>query len=208
MRTGIPSRPLSTLLALVVPAVLVALAAAAPIAPASAAIENTRDQATAGAPLYRIGVGDRLDVFVYEDNQTREVVVRPDGRITIPLAGDLQAEGVTPPELAANIRKALEPYQKNPTVTVSVREIHSYRIYVLGNVRQPNMIESASPMRVLQALATAGGLNEYANKNIVVIREKRGGAPQRIPVNYSRIIKGDALDLNIWLEAGDVVVAE
>lgn len=189
-------------------AALAVLAADTAARAAVAAIDPAQDQGAAGRPLFRIGVGDELDIFIFEDNSRHEVVVRPDGRITIPLAGDIEAEGQTPTDLAARIRKALEPYQKNPTVTVSVRAINSYRIYVLGNVRTQTMVQSTSPLRVLQAIAMAGGLNEFANKNVVVIRERRGAAAQRIPVNYGKIIKGEALDLNIWLEAGDVVVAE
>ncbi len=186
------------------------LAALAVLPAALAAKDRVGDPAgaTDQRPLYRIGVGDRLDVFVFEDNQRTECVVRPDGRITMPLAGDIEAEGVTPTDLAAKIKKALEPFQKDPTVTVSVREINSYRVYLLGNVRNQQMVASISPLRLLQAIAMAGGLNDFANKNIIILRERKGAPSLRIPVNYTKIVKGEALDLNIWLESGDVVVAE
>jgi polysaccharide export outer membrane protein len=159
-------------------------------------------------PLYHVGLGDRLDVFFLEENTHTECLVRPDGRITLPLVGDVDAEGQTPPELAARIRKAMEPFAKEPTVTVTVREINSYRVYVLGNVRNQMMVQSTTPLRVLQALAIAGGLNEFADKNLVVIRERKSGPPLRIAVNYNRIIKGEQPDMDVRLEAGDVLVAQ
>lgn len=185
-----------------------AIALAGTAGDAAAAIPARTGEADAGRPVFRIGVGDKLEVFVFEDNTHYQVLVRPDGRITIPLVGDIEAEGTTPPELAAKIKKALEPFQKDPTVTVSVQEINSYRVYVLGNVKNQQMVPSTSPLRLLQAIAMAGGLNEFANKDIVVLREKKGAPALRIPVNYNKIVKGDALDLNIWLETGDVVVAQ
>ncbi len=159
-------------------------------------------------PLYRIGVGDQLDVFVIEENSHTECLVRPDGRITLALAGDIEAEGLTPPELAQKIKKALEPYQKDPTVTVAVREINSYRIYVLNNVTTQMMIQSTAPLRVLQALAMAGGFNAYAKKTLVVVRDRKGAPPLRIPVNVPKIVSGDAPEMNVRLEAGDVLWAE
>ena len=159
-------------------------------------------------PLYQIGIGDKLDVFIFEDGSHTTCVVRPDGRITLALVGDIEAEGVTPPELAARIRKALEPFQKDPTVTVAVEEINSYRVYVLGAVNTQQAIQSSVPLRLLQALAVAGGLNEFAKKTIVVMRERKGAPPLRMTMNYNKIVSGDQPEMNIRLEAGDMVVAE
>ncbi len=163
---------------------------------------------TESRPLYRIGIGDRLDIYVFEDNSRTECVVRPDGRITMPLAGEIDAEGATPPELTARIKKALEPFQKDPTVTVSVRDINSYRVYVLGNVHTQGELTSSTPLRLLQAIAKAGGMNEFGGKAVRVIRERKNAPALIIPINYAKLLKGEATDLNIWLETGDVVVAE
>lgn len=159
-------------------------------------------------PLYRIGLGDQLDVFIIEDNTHTDCLVRPDGRITISLVGDLDAEGLTPPELAQKIKLALAPYQKDPTVTVAVRQMNSYRIYVTGNVTTSMMIQSPAPLRVLQALAMAGGLTPFAKKTMVVVRDRRGMPPLRIPVSYTKIVSGEAPEMNVRLEPGDVLVAE
>ena len=161
-----------------------------------------------GRPAFTIGLGDVLEIFILEEATRTEALVRPDGRITMPLAGDIEAEGLAPVELAARIKKALEPFQKDPTVTVTVRQINSYRIYLYGNVRNQMMIPSGTPLRLLQALAMGGGLNEFASGNVVVIRERRNGPALRIPINMKKITKGEALDLNIWLQAGDTVLAE
>jgi polysaccharide export outer membrane protein len=134
--------------------------------------------------------------------------VRPDGRITMALVGDVVAEGLTPPELAARIRKALEPFQKEPTVTVAVQKINSYRVYVLGAVNSQGMIQSSTPLRLLQALAVAGGLNEFAKKTVVVLRDRKGEPPLRMTMNYNKIVSGDQPEMNIRLEPGDMVVAE
>jgi polysaccharide export outer membrane protein len=182
---------------------LAAGAAAPPESPAPAGAA-----AVQARPLYRIGVGDRLDIYVVEDNTHADCLVRPDGRITFPLVGDVEAEGQTPPDLAARIREGLEPYQKQPTVTVAVREINSYRIYVLGNVNTQGMIQSPAPLRILQALAIAGGFNQFAKKELVVLRDRKGAPPMRIPVNYSRIVSGETPESNVRLEAGDVVVVQ
>ena len=181
--------------ALAVVAAMGAALAAEPAAPAKAGGDVR--------PAFKIGVGDRLEVFVFGEATPTECLVRPDGRITRPLAGDVQADGATPTELAARIKSALEPFQKDPTITVAVREINSYRVYMLGNVRTQMAVVSTAPLRLLQALAVAGGLNEFADKDVAVLR---GG--QRIVVSYSKIIRGETPEANIWLETGDVVVAQ
>ncbi len=156
---------------------------------------------------YRIGIGDELSIFVFGEAEAHEVVVRPDGRITLPLVGDIDAEGMPPTLLARSIAKKLEPFQKEPVVTVAVRAINSYRLYVLGRVGTQGEITSATPLRLLQALAMAGGLNEFANKRIIVMRETSEG-PKRIGIDYDDIIKGKTPEQNIMLMSGDIVVAE
>ena len=181
-----------------------ALAVVAAVGLASAADPAAPGKASGDArPGFKIGVGDRLDVFIFGEATPTECLVRPDGKITMPLAGDVQAEGATPTELAARIKSALEPFQKDPTITVAVREINSYRVYMLGNVRTQMAVASTAPLRLLQALAIAGGLNEFADKDLAVLR---GG--QRIVLSYSKMVKGETPEANIWLETGDIVVAQ
>jgi len=156
---------------------------------------------------YLIGYGDELSIFIFGEAEAHEVVVRPDGRITLPLVGDVEAEGVPPTLLAKSIAKKLEPFQKEPIVTVAVRGIHSYRLFMLGRVGAQSMIESPTSLRLLQALAMAGGLNDFANKKIIVLRDTLEGQ-KRIAIDYDDIIKGKAPEQNIMLMSGDVVVAE
>lgn len=155
---------------------------------------------------YRIGVNDLLTVFIYQESRGEDCLVRPDGKITLPLAGDIKAAGLTPTELSDVIAKAIAPWYKEPIVNVAVREIHSYRVFVLGRVGTQSMLESPAPLRLLQALAMAGGLTDFASKEILVIREGSKG-PDRIKADYDKILSGKAPEMNIELQSGDTVVA-
>ncbi len=173
---------------------------------APSGVVQAQDAADAAAEGYHIGAGDVLLVFIYEENSREQVIVRPDGMITLPLVGDLPAAGKTPREVAAVVAEAVSRYQKEPTVTVAVEEIHSYRIYLLGNLGAQQSLESSTPLRLLQAIAAAGGLNEFANKKILVLRDEGGKQTVR-EMDYDKIIKGKAPEQNIWLRSGDVVIA-
>jgi polysaccharide export outer membrane protein len=190
------------------PALVLALALVA--APLAALAQQPAAASAPTAPAraeYKIGFGDELSIFVFGEEREHEVVVRPDGRITLPLVGDIEAEGMPPTLLAKSIAKKLEPFQKEPVVTVAVRGIRSYRLFLLGRVGSQGMIESPTPLRLLQALAMAGGLNDFANKKILVMRETTEG-PKRFGIDYDDIIKGKAPEQNIVLMSGDIVVAE
>ncbi len=184
-------------------ALVFVLAAAAP----GARAQGASAPAAPARAEYRIGFGDELSIYVFGEEREHEVVVRPDGRITLPLVGDIEAEGMPPTLLAKSIASKLEPFQKEPVVTVAVRGIRSYRLFMLGRVGTQSMIESPTPLRLLQALAMAGGLNDFANKKILVMRESSEG-PRRIAIDYDDIIKGKSPEQNIMLMSGDVVVAE
>jgi polysaccharide export outer membrane protein len=158
-----------------------------------------------GRPVYEIGIGDRLVVFVYEEDSREECLVRPDGNITLPLIGDVQAAGRTPEDLTAEIRERLTKFQEDPTVSVTVAEVNSYRIYLLGKIATPSQIESVSPLRLLQAIAIAGGPTEFANGKVIILRDRPGGGQERIEIDYDDILKGRAPEKNIWLRANDVL---
>lgn len=157
-------------------------------------------------PDYRIGVNDRLTIFIYQENRSEDCLVRPDGKITLTLAGDIHAAGKTPAELSEVVAKAIGSYVKDPIVTVAVREIHSYRVFVIGRVGAQAMLEAPTPLRLLQALAMAGGLTDFASKEILVIREGPKGQ-ERISADYGKILAGKAPEMNMLLQSGDVVVA-
>lgn len=164
-------------------------------------------QAVAEDPTYKIGAQDVLKVDVWREEQlTRIVPVRPDGKITLPLLNDVQAVGLTPMELAGAIREELKKYITNPQVTVTVTEINSRRIYVTGEVTKAGAYQLLPHMTVLQALSGSGGFTAFARvKNIYVLRTENG-KPVRISFNYKQAITGKNPEQNIELQPGDVVV--
>jgi polysaccharide biosynthesis/export protein len=163
--------------------------------------------AAAEDPSYKIGAQDVLRIDVWrEDQLTRTVPVRPDGKITLPLLNDVQAVGLTPMELASVIREELKKFINNPQVTVSVSEINSRRIYVNGEVNKSGAYQLLPHMTVLQALSGSGGFTAFARiKSIYVLRNENGKAV-KIPFNYKEAITGKNLAQNIELQPGDVVV--
>jgi polysaccharide export outer membrane protein len=153
---------------------------------------------------YLIGPEDILRIEVFRDaDLSRPVTVRPDGKITLPLVGDLQAEGLTPERLNAQIKEALSQYMNNPEVTTSVLAVNSKSFTVTGRVNRVGRWPLVTPIRVFDAIGLAGGFQDFANtKNIVIVR---GG--QRLNFNYNDYVKGkkEALDQNVWLVNGDTV---
>ena len=160
--------------------------------------------ATAEEP-YRIGKEDVLDVSVWRDaDLSRTLPVRPDGFITLPMVGEVQAEGRTTVELEQDIAHRLQKYIQTPRVTVMVREVNSSRVYVTGEVQKPGAFPLRGQVTVLQALAMAGGLTEFADRNgMMVIRGNNG---PHIPVRYSDLIDRRAQGADFPLQPGDTVV--
>lgn len=164
-------------------------------------------QTGAEDPAYKIGPQDVLKIDVWrEDQLTRTVPVRPDGKITLPLLNDVQAVGLTPMELADVIRDGLKKYINNPQVTVSVTEINSRRVYVTGEVAKAGAYPLLPHMTVLQALSSAGGFTQFARmKNIYVLRTQNG-KQVKLPFNYKEAVNGKNPEQNIELQPGDVIV--
>jgi polysaccharide export outer membrane protein len=156
---------------------------------------------------YRLGPGDKLRIEVYKDVQlSQSVQVRPDGKITLPLVGDVTAASCTPIELRDAITTSLKEYITNPTVTVIVVEATAATAYVMGEVNHPGAVSLQAPLTVMQALALAGGLKDFADaKNIRILRPGRAGAAvQTIAFNYKAAIKSTGTP--IYLRRGDTVV--
>jgi polysaccharide export outer membrane protein len=156
---------------------------------------------------YRLGPGDKLRIEVYKDAQlSQSVQVRPDGKITLPLIGDMEATNRTPIELRDAIASSLKEYVTNPTVTVIVVEALASKIFVMGEVTHPGTMELHGPTTILQALAMAGGFKEFANtKDVKVLRPKSGGNNmETIRFNYKDVINGDAKPF--YLRSGDTVI--
>jgi polysaccharide export outer membrane protein len=156
---------------------------------------------------YRLGPGDKLRIEVYKDAQlSQSVQVRPDGKITLPLVGDIEATGRTPIEMRDTITKSLKEYVTNPTVTVIVVEALASKVYVMGEVTHPGTMDLHGPTTILQALAMAGGFKEFANTKDVKVLRPNGdrGAIQTIRFNYKDVLNGDAKPF--YLRSGDTVV--
>ncbi len=177
---------------------------------ASAAGKDKDDKKPAAAPPqlaeeYRLGAGDKLRIEVYKDAQlSQSLQVRPDGKITLPLVGDVDAVNRTPIELRDTITQSLKEYMTNPVVTVIVVEATAATAYVMGEVYHPGSVNLQAPLTVLQALALAGGLKDFADaKNIRILRRTPTGL-QTIDFNYKEAIKSARAP--IYLRPGDTVV--
>jgi polysaccharide biosynthesis/export protein len=169
--------------------------------------KGTEGAATRPDPLYVIQSNDMLEIFVWkEPDLTRKVLVRPDGRISFPLVQDLQAAGISPSELKSQVEKKLSEFLSAPEVTIIVDAIQSYRIYVLGKVQKPGVISVEKPVTVLQALALAGGFQDYAKDQEMTIIRSYGKENILFEFNYREVIRGKRPEQNITLRAGDVVV--
>jgi polysaccharide export outer membrane protein len=133
--------------------------------------------------------------------------VRPDGKISLPMLGELQAAGVTALQLQLQISEKLRDYVRNPQVNVIVQEIKSRTFNVVGKVGKPGAFELDKPTTVLDALAVAGGFQDFARvSKIYVLRRGPNGSPTILPFNYKQVIKGKQADENVQLQSGDTVV--
>jgi polysaccharide biosynthesis/export protein len=178
-------------------------------APAQAtipAVPSSAAKPAATDPNYIIGAQDVLDINVWKEEQlTKTVPVRPDGRISLPLLNDVQAAGLTPTQLGSLITEDLKKFVTNPQVTVIVREINSQRIYLLGEVGRAGAYPLLPGMTVLQALSSAGGFTQFANLKKIYVLRVENGKQQKLPFNYKEALSKGG-DQNIFLKAGDTIV--
>lgn len=172
-------------------------------------IRSTHQAESATAdPNYVIGPQDLIDVSVWKepDLSRAAVPVRPDGKISLPLVNDVQAAGLTPAQLGAQITSSLTKYMTNPQVTVIVTQINSQRIYVLGEVARAGSYELLPDMNVLQGLSDAGGFTTFANPKKIYILRQENGKQQKIPFNYKDVVSGKDPAQNMNLKAGDTII--
>jgi polysaccharide export outer membrane protein len=168
--------------------------------------ETVKKSATAD-PNYVIGAQDVLDINVWkEPDVSRTVPVRPDGKISLPLLNDVQAAGLTPAQLAAQVTDSLKKYVTNPQVTVIVTVINSQRVYILGEVTRPGAFPLIPGMSVLQALSSAGGFTQFAKVKSIFVRRFENGKEEKFPFNYREVIGGKKPEQDILLKAGDTIV--
>ena len=163
-----------------------------------------------GVPVasdFVIGPEDMLQISIWKNEaMSRTLPVRPDGKISLPLLHDITAAGLTPLQLRDKIAAALAEFMPNPEVSVTVMEVKSYRVSVLGEVQKPGVLQLKAPTTVMEALALAGGFKDFASPSKIVIFRKNGsGQTERLRFNYNRAV-GSAGEENISLKSGDVVV--
>ncbi len=176
----------------------------------------TPDKQTSAPPVpdavkspadYVIGEQDVLNITVWKEPEiSGMVVVRPDGKITIPLVNEVYVIGMTPTELQNQLAEKLKPFVNVPQVTVSVKEINSRKVYLIGNAAKEGPVRINSSMTVLQLIAEAGGLRDFAKRNKIYIMRNENGQQKRFQFNYDEVIRGKNLQQDIVLRPGDTVV--
>jgi exopolysaccharide biosynthesis polyprenyl glycosylphosphotransferase len=180
--------------------------------PATALAQAPEQPAPADPPAryeYVIGPADLLEIAVWQnDLLSRTVPVRPDGRISLPVINDVQAAGLTPLALQAALIKALAGYIQTPEVSVIVREVHSFNVSVIGNVKTPGRYELTSRVTVLDVLAMAGGLTEYADRGRIVILRRDGETTEQIPFAYDKLTPGNGSkgQVNFFVQPDDIIL--
>lgn len=170
--------------------------------PAAAAPAAGVDPAT-----YRIGPEDTLAIAVWQNEDlTRTVPVRPDGKISLPLVNDVQAAGLTPNQLRSVLLKKLAEYVPSPEVSVIVREVHSFKVSVIGEVKKTGRHELKGRATVLDILAMAEGFGEFAGRGRIVVLRPEGKTMRQIPFNYNKVMSSNGALENFFLQPGDIIV--
>lgn len=158
-------------------------------------------------PKFVIGVGDVLGItFWREQALSGDVVVRPDGKISLPLLNDVQASGFTPEQLSHALAVAAVKFVDEPDVAVIVKEIRSRKVFLVGQVATPGMVPLTGDMNVLQLIAVGGGLLEYADRKDIVVIRTANRQEMRFKFNYDDVLNGKNRKQNILLQPGDTVV--
>jgi polysaccharide export outer membrane protein len=183
-------------------------------APPAASAADSQPSSTAPAAIqphnnsYVIGNDDLLSINVWKEQElTRSIPVRPDGKISLPLVGEVQAAGKTPLQLEQDIAEKLKSYITEPQVTVMVQQINSEKFNILGQVAKPGTYSLAVAKTVVDAIAAAGGFRDFAKeKEVYILRQNPSGGQARIVFNYKDFIKGKNPAQNVKLEANDTIV--
>lgn len=178
-----------------------------PAEPARPATSATSSPIAANDPDYKIGPQDVLIVNVWkEPDVSREVPVRPDGKISLPLLNDVEAAGLTPMQLANTLTESLKKFISSPQVTIIVKEINSRRVYVIGEVVRAGTFPLLPKMTVLQIVSSCGGFTQFANPKKIYVLRTKDGKQTKLPFNYKDVVSGKNPEQNIELEPGDTVV--
>lgn len=183
-------------------------AASAQSMPAAAAVAAApRPTDPVVPPGYVIGPDDMLSIVYWKDkDMSADAQVRPDGRIALPLINEVQAAGLTPEQLREKLTEESKKYMEDASITVVVRQINSRKAFITGEIYKPGPYPLTSPTTVMQLIAMAGGLREYANAKKIVIMRSENGKQKSLPFNYKEIAEGKNLQQNIELKPGDTVI--
>jgi len=174
---------------------------------ATAKMEEAAAKAANENPNYIIGPSDDLDINVWkEPDISRKVPVRPDGKISLPLINDIQAAGLTPMQLKAQISEKLKKFLTDPQVTVIVMNINSQRVYIMGETNRPGAYPLLPNMTILQALTSAGGFSQFANTSKIQLLRTEDGKQKTYFFNYKEVVQGKNTDQNLVLKPGDSIV--
>ncbi len=157
---------------------------------------------------YKIGPGDLLSIHIWkEPDLSRSVLVRPDGKLSLPMVGELAVNNDTVNELKARLTAEYRKYVNEPDITVIVQEARSHRFNVVGQVQRPGSFVITQPTTVLDAIAMVGGFRDFAKrKKIYVLRAQADGTTKRLPFDYNKVLKGQNWEENVQLQSGDTVV--
>lgn len=198
---------------------LVLLAVASVISPVAAQSPTTSASTAPAAPLataaggvvlppdYLIGPDDVLSIVVWrEKDLSVDVMVRPDGRITLPLVNDVVAQGLSPETLRARLAEAFEKFIEEPSVTVVVKQINSRKVFITGMVGRGGAYNITGPTTVLQLISMAGGLQDFAKSKEIVIMRNDNGKQRALKFNFEEVRKGKNVQQNLELQPGDTVI--
>jgi polysaccharide biosynthesis/export protein len=181
----------------------------APLAVAMIVVTAAPSVAQESPDEYVIGAEDVLEIALWDNTAvSRTVPVRPDGKVSIPLLNDVKAAGLTPMQLAEFLNTALGRYIETPAVAVIVREVHSFKVSVIGEVRAPGRFQLSAPATVLDVLAMAGGLTEYARRGRIVVLRRHGAITKKVPFAYDRLVPDDGSkgQDNFLVQRDDIVL--
>jgi polysaccharide biosynthesis/export protein len=158
-------------------------------------------------PGYVIGPLDVVGVLFWKDEDlSAEVVVRPDGKISLPLLNEIEAGGLTPEQLRLRVLESARRFVEDPTVSIVVKQINSRNVYIMGEVLKPGTYPLGGPTSVLQLIAVGGGMTEFAARDEIVVMRTVDGQTVRHRVKYNEVLKGKNLEQNLLLQPGDTVV--
>lgn len=166
-----------------------------------------QETAVSASEDYTLGAEDVVEILVWKNEAlSRTVSLRPDGKISLPIVGDIQAAGLTATQLRDSVKERLREFKETPEVSVIVREVNSLAVFVMGEVARPGKLQLRSQTTLLQAISLSGGFTQYADPENILLLRREGGGETRIRIRYKDIVSGRNPDGNLLLQRGDTIV--